>query len=435
MTRSSRLAIALALTALTACSTGASDGSSGDDDERSAGESDSGAPGIAAPDGGTIPDGGGDTESDVGTTDSGVTTSGDAAADSGSSADSGTTVVSGAPSAVGDLQETGQGAGSTSLAWTAATPGKAAIAHYKIYRDGVAIGTTSGTTYNDTTATGATAEGYAPDHPATSYAYDVSAVDADGDEGPLAAKMTAWMYNNGTAFWGGADYDGDSISANYSDTTGAPENGGKDIAITVNGSEKWWQPYSGAPFLTTDPAVWAMELGGFHYLTIDLKPTKPNQTWQINVISRNPPGDTFNSAQVILPGNFGPAPEVGEWATYKIPFLPASGFADGSSLEVGYGKFTGSISGSTLTVTGNVSGMNVQASSWLTGPGIAPNTWITGPAQARGGPGTYQVSPSQNVASTTITAQRTNMYKIGFIDMTSYTSNLYYVDKVGFTAN
>ena len=342
---------------------------------------------------------------------------------------------SGAPSAVTNLQETGQGAHSTSLSWGAATAGKAAIAHYKIYRNGAALATTTATTYTDETATGATAEGYSPDHPATTYTYNVSAVDAEGDEGPEAPQLTAWMYNDGTAFWGGQDYDAPDIKANYGDTSGRPEDGAWDISITVSGSAKWWQPYSGAPFLSTDPPVWAMEIGAFHYMTIDLKPTRANQTWQINVISRNPPGDTFNSAAVVLPGKFGPAAEVGKWATYKIPFLPSSGFADGSSLEVGYGKLTGSISGSTLTVTGDVSGLNVQASSWLSGPGIAANTWITGPAAASGGPGTYQVSPSQHVARTTINEQRTNMYKFSLIDLTSYDANVYYVDKVGFTTN
>jgi hypothetical protein len=439
-TRSAILLVAVAALSLGAgCSSSPEEGGSGDDGGGAAGAS--GGGGRASGDASVSSTGSSDASSGgaagdaSGPGNAGDDDDGDAGADGGSSSDA--APVPGAPSAVGSLEMTNQGASSIAIKWTAATAGKAPIAHYQIYRNGSKLATTTSLTYTDATATGATTPGYGPEpsHPATTYAYDVTAVDSAGLEGPRAAQMTAWVYNDGTAYWGGQDYDAPDLKANYSDTAGAPESGGKDISITMNGSDKWWQPYSGAPFLTTDPSIWCMELGAFHYMTIDLKPTKANQTWTLNIISRLPPGDVFNSASVTLPGTFGPAPEVGKWATYKVPFLPASGAADGSSLEVGYGKLTGSISGTTLTVTGNISGLNVQPGSWLTGTGLAPNTYITGPQQATGGPGQYTIAPSQNVASTTISAQRTNMYKFSLIDQSSDPQNVYYADKIGFTTN
>jgi hypothetical protein len=112
-------------------------------------------------------------------------------------------------------------------------------------------------------------------------------------------------------------------------------------------------------------------------MTIDLNPTVAGQTWKLNIISRVSPGDNFNSAQVILGGadeKFGPQAQPGKWATYKVPFLNSSGFANGSALQVGMGKYYGSIAGTSLKVTKTVSGMNVQGSSYLSGAGITPGT-------------------------------------------------------------
>lgn len=65
--------------------------------------------------------------------------------------------------------------------------------------------------------------------------------------------------------------------------------------------------------------------------------------------------------------------------------------------------FTGSISGTALTVTSVVSG-TVLENTTLSGVGIASGTMITGQASGvAGGIGTYNVSISQTVASTTIT--------------------------------
>lgn len=64
--------------------------------------------------------------------------------------------------------------------------------------------------------------------------------------------------------------------------------------------------------------------------------------------------------------------------------------------------FTGSISGTTLTVTAVASG-DIYPGLVLTGSGVTAGTTITGLGTGDGGNGTYTVSASQTVASTTIT--------------------------------
>jgi hypothetical protein len=64
--------------------------------------------------------------------------------------------------------------------------------------------------------------------------------------------------------------------------------------------------------------------------------------------------------------------------------------------------FTGSISGTTLTVTAVTTGF-VGIGSSISGTGITAGTTITGLLSGTGGAGTYTVSVSQSVASTTIT--------------------------------
>jgi hypothetical protein len=64
--------------------------------------------------------------------------------------------------------------------------------------------------------------------------------------------------------------------------------------------------------------------------------------------------------------------------------------------------FTGSISGTTLTVTAVTSG-NIGIGSIISGTGITSGTTITGLGTGTGSTGTYIVSVSQTVASTTIT--------------------------------
>lgn len=73
-----------------------------------------------------------------------------------------------------------------------------------------------------------------------------------------------------------------------------------------------------------------------------------------------------------------------------------------SSIGFASARFTASISGTTLTVTAVNSGV-IQTGMTLAAVGIAANTRISAAGTGTGGTGTYTVSPSQTVASRTMT--------------------------------
>jgi hypothetical protein len=327
------------------------------------------------------------------------------------------------PAAPGDLEMTRQSGGSIGLGWSAAAPGDCPISRYKIYRNGAVYGETKSTRYTDSHAMHATVPSF--DAPALIYSYEVSAVDARGTEGPKNSQMTYWVYHAGEYAWPG-DYS--DVTVNYRDKSGAPVSGRYDISITASNLDiarvgaAYAQPYSGPPSVPQ----FAMDIGAFHYMVLDLKPTKPNQKWRLNIISRLPQGDVYNNAPVELPGNYGPAPVVGRWATYKVPLNP--------DLAIGTGSFLGGISGNTLTVESVNTAMSVQATAWLSGPGIPAGTSIDSFATGNGGVGTYTLSKRANVPpGTTINMQRTNLYKFSLIDATGASNNVYYADNIGFT--
>lgn len=322
------------------------------------------------------------------------------------------------PSAPTSLVMTTQAANSETLSWGAATAGPAPIAHYKIYRNGAAYATATGTTYTDSGATNASVTNFGA--PASIYTYSVSAVDTAGNEGPLSAKFSYWAYYNGVFSWPGTF---SATTDNFSDTTGVPEEGPFDVSVTANSVSAYTQPFSGPP----STPLYALDIGGFAYMTIDLKPTVANQTWRLDIISRVPPGDMYNNAYVQLPGKYGPAPVVGQWATYKVPL---------ADLAVGTNQFVGSISGTTLTVTAVTSGVTLQPTMWIQGTGVAAGTYITsGPETGNGGVGTYTINSSQTVASTAMNGQRTAMYKFYLEDEAGLSHNVYYMDNIGFTTH
>lgn len=73
------------------------------------------------------------------------------------------------------------------------------------------------------------------------------------------------------------------------------------------------------------------------------------------------------------------------------------------------GSVTGSISGTTLTVTAVGSG-TLEVGQGISGTGVTAGTTITALGTGTGGTGTYTVSASQTVASTTITATKHEFY-------------------------
>jgi hypothetical protein len=123
-----------------------------------------------------------------------------------------------------------------------------------------------------------------------------------GAQGPAA--HTFWVYHDGHFHWPG-DYSF-AAKADYSDKEGGPLSGRYDIKVVVTGK---WGGF--LPFATN----WDFDLSGYEYLTFAFKPTVPNQTAQVffEKVGDVPTGKAVN------PFQYGPAPVVGQWATYKIP--------------------------------------------------------------------------------------------------------------------
>lgn len=82
-----------------------------------------------------------------------------------------------------------------------------------------------------------------------------------------------------------------------------------------------------------------------------------------------------------------------------------------------FGTFQGYQTGTTLTITAVTTGQ-ISVGQILTGSGIASNTVVTAFKTGTGGAGTYSVSTSQTVASTTISASN-KVIKAGF-NISSY---------------
>jgi hypothetical protein len=135
-----------------------------------------------------------------------------------------------------------------------------------------------------------------------------------GGGGSTSTAGTFWVFQNGVFNWGG-DYSSNA-TPNYKSTAGTPESGSYDIAVSVTGAWGLFQPYAGG----TVPN-WNFDASGYKYLTVDLKPTVASQVWQIYFMQV---GDkqimnANGTPEVVNPTAYGPAPVVGQWATYKIP--------------------------------------------------------------------------------------------------------------------
>jgi hypothetical protein len=85
-------------------------------------------------------------------------------------------------------------------------------------------------------------------------------------------------------------------------------------------------------------------------------------------------------------------------------------FGSGGTMLLGSkgATVTGSISGTTLTVTATTSGV-LKVGQTISGAGVTGGTTITAYGTGTGGNGTYTVSASQTVASTTVTATDTKL--------------------------
>lgn len=359
--------------------------------------------------------------------DGGSSPNGDASTGDSGSGSSGNTPT--------DFLMTGQSENSLSLQWNAVS----GASSYVVYRDGAKLDSTTTTTYADSTATGTTTDSDAQ-NPVTAHTYAVSAVTTSG-ESAQQTNLTYWVYNTNTTT------DSTPYSASYlgppgnfsngnfngggtfNDTTGAPVGSPFDISLVNNNN---FSLISGA-----NVPVWRLSLAPFKFMTIDIKPTvtadtKSMSTGIISRVSNEAGGDMYNTAAADLTsGKYGPAPIVGTWATYKIPL---------EDLSIGTTQFTGSISGTTLTVTSAPSGsFNLVSSMVLLGAGIPAGTYIAGDGGGHttgtgtGGTGTYLLKGtsalSLSVASTTLVAQRYGMYKLGL----EQSGTAIFVNNVGFS--
>ena len=241
------------------------------------------------------------------------------------------------------------------------------------------------------------------DTPTTPYAYAVAAVDSQGQQGPLTAGYAVYGYHDGYSNWNDYNFDYGGAVATWDSTQGNPQGGPYDIEgnFTSGGG---LNIVAGAPQAPVDD----LDLGAFQYFTVDINPgaTVGYQLF-LNHFTRLPPGDVLGWITIPDVFAYGPAPKPNTWATYKIPL---------SALGIGTCTFTGSISGTTLTVTAIDSGPAiVDAGGFVTGPGVPAGTYITAYSQngaigtfTLGGPG---ISASTSVPSETLTYQRTAYYK------------------------
>jgi hypothetical protein len=121
---------------------------------------------------------------------------------------------------------------------------------------------------------------------------------------PPPPSGTSWVYYNGVFDWPG-DYSYEAVP-NYSDTSGNPLSGSHDIKVTLTSAWGGWLPYA---------QNWSFNSAGYTKLTFALKPTVPNQSWQVFFVKV---GDVPVGIYVD-PAKYGPAPVVGQWNTYTIP--------------------------------------------------------------------------------------------------------------------
>ena len=107
-------------------------------------------------------------------------------------------------------------------------------------------------------------------------------------------------------------------------------------------------------------------------------------------------GNVFSSGDfwVKNTGSSAVVPNMKAYANYSTA---AATFAATGNAPAG-GVVTGSISGTTLTVTGVTSGA-LAVNQPITGTGVTPGTYITALGTGTGGAGTYTVNNSQTVSS------------------------------------
>jgi hypothetical protein len=116
-------------------------------------------------------------------------------------------------------------------------------------------------------------------------------------------------------------------------------------------------------------------------------------------------GNTFNGRQTFQAGAAGSAAVPFAFQAGSLMTTPQAHSVewDGTNEYVStHAQFAASISGTTMTVTGTPTGV-IQVGMLISGTNVTAGTTITAAGTGTGGTGTYTVSASQTVASTTIT--------------------------------
>src|SRR5215475_2122233 len=80
-------------------------------------------------------------------------------------------------------------------------------------------------------------------------------------------------------------------------------------------------------------------------------------------------------------------------------------------------RYTGSISGTTLTVTAVASG-SLATNQFIYGPNVLSGTYITALGTGGGGPGTYTITPSQTAAAEAMTSYGPDIVATGLYQNT-----------------
>lgn len=133
-----------------------------------------------------------------------------------------------------------------------------------------------------------------------------------------------------------------------------------------------------------------------------------------NTILAGYPVYLFDAGDFYVTNSGASAATVGQKAFASLVDGSVSFFAAGTS-PASAAVVTGSISGTTLTVTAVTSGA-LAVGQVISGSGITAGTTITALGTGAGGAGTYTVSVSQTAASTTVTAVAT--YETKWVAMT-----------------
>jgi len=143
------------------------------------------------------------------------------------------------------------------------------------------------------------------------------------DAGVLVGDGRAplWVFENGSFNWPPSnDYSYALNSISYTDTSGSPLSGTKDIKI-VSAAYGGWQPAAGIPLT---PNNWDQDITGMGHFTFALKPSIAGMTWKLffhkvgDVLVYDSTGN--GESVVVNTAKYGPAnPPANEWSTYVVP--------------------------------------------------------------------------------------------------------------------